>query len=223
MVDDVELLERWRAGDSTAGNQLFQRCFAPIYRFFVNKTRSVADTEELTQNTFVALMSSRDQFLGRSTFLTFALGVANNVLRHYYRELSRARDPLDPLSSSIVAMGAGAQTQLECAEAQQLLLLALREIPAEFQIVLELYYVETLDSAAIAQTLGLNPNTVRSRIARGREHLRAKVEELAARTERAVPAFDETHDTWGDLIRGAFPARVVSSGFQRDESSRDEP
>ena len=219
MVEDAELLRRWRDGDTAAGNQLFQRCFAPIYRFFVNKTRSAADTEELTQSTFVALMKARERFRGTSSFLTYALGVANNVLRHYYRDLARDQahlDPLDPfgLGSSIAQLAAGAQTQLECAEEQQLMLVALREIPAELQIVLELYYVEELPPDAIAETLGLNPNTVRSRIQRGREHLRAKVDELAARAPAVPPPADER---WADLIKSAFPARILSSAFSRDE------
>src|SRR3954470_13060272 len=105
MADDAELLQRWRDGDAAAGNQLFQRCFAPIYRFFVNKTRSPADTEELTQNTFVALMSARENFLGKSAFLTYALGIANNLLRHHYRSLAQEAETFDPLTSSIAALG----------------------------------------------------------------------------------------------------------------------
>jgi RNA polymerase sigma-70 factor, ECF subfamily len=213
MADDADLLQRWRAGDAAAGNQLFQRCFAPIYRFFVNKTRSLADTEELTQNTFLALISARDSFQGRSSFLTYALGIANNTLKHYYRGLARVTTEVDPLTSSIVALGAGAQTQLECAEAQQQLLVALREIPAEFQIVLELYYVEALDPGAIGEALGVPANTVRSRIQRGREHLRDKLTELAA-TAPTTPVFDD--HAWGELIKSAFPTRILSAAFTGD-------
>jgi len=208
MTEDTELLQRWRAGDGAAGNELFQRCFAPIYRFFVNKTRSVADTEELTQSTFVALMAARERFRGASSFLTYALGVAHNVLRRYYRGLARAGAHLETLGSSIAALGAGAQTQLECAEAQQLVLAALREIPAELQIVLELYYVEELAPDAIGEALGLPTNTVRSRIQRGREHLRAKVEDLAARAPGAAAPGD---DRWAEAIKAAFPARLPAT------------
>ena len=213
MADDADLLQRWRAGDGAAGNELFQRCFAPIYRFFVNKTRNAADTEELTQSTFVALMTARERFRGTSSFLTFALGVANNVLRHYYRGLAHAGAHFEPLHSSIAALGAGAQTQLECAEAHQLLVAALREIPTDFQVVLELYYVEELTPEAIGEALGLNTNTVRSRIQRGREHLRAKVEELAARTPAAASA--PADERWAELIKDAFPARILSTAFTR--------
>lgn len=208
MADDGELLRRWRDGDRAAGNQLFQRCFAPIYRFFVNKTRSAADTEELTQSTFLALVTSRGRFHGASSFLTYALGVAHNVLRRYYRELARPGAPADPLGSSIAALGAGPQTQLECAEAAQLMLHALRELPAGLQIVLELYYVEELAPEAIGEALGLNTNTVRGRIQRGRAELRAKIDALDA---RAPAAPDEAR--WPELIKGAFPARLLSAAM----------
>ena len=214
MADDAELLRRWRDGDGAAGNQLFQRCFAPFYRFFVNKTRSLADTEELIQNTFVALTSARDGFVGQSTFLTYALGVANRVLEHYYRGLARATEPLDPMESSAVALGAGVQTQLECAEAQQQLLVALREIPVELQVVLELCYVESLEPAAIGEALGLHASTVRSRLQRGRDQLRAKLDELAERTPVPAPP---TPDSWADVIRSAFPSRILSAAFVRDD------
>lgn len=209
-MDDADLLQRWRDGDGASGNQLFERCFAPIFRFFVNKTRSLADTEELTQNTFIALMSARESAPARSSFLTYALGVANDVLRHYYRDLTHEPEAIDPLTSSIVALGAGADTLLACAETQQRLLVALREIPAELQIVLELYYVEGLDAAAIGEALGLAADPVRSRIQRGRDQLRARLDEIA-RGESDTPPPDA--DSWGELIRSAFPARILSTAF----------
>ena len=212
MADDAELLQRWRDGDASAGNQLFQRCFAPIYRFFVNKTRSLADTEELTQNTFVALASARDQLPGPSSILTYALGVANNLLADHYRGLGNAA-PIDPLTRPIAALGASARTQLECRDSQELLIIALREIALELQIVLELYYVEELDPARIAEALGVPVATVRGRIQRGCDQLRDKVEELAGRTT-ITPAVE---DRWAQLIKGAFPARVLSTAFVRED------
>ncbi|HEX2689254.1 MAG TPA: sigma factor-like helix-turn-helix DNA-binding protein [Kofleriaceae bacterium] len=110
-----------------------------------------------------------------------------------------------------MALGVGAQTQLECAEAQHHLLVALREIPAELQIVLELHYVESLDPAAIGETLGLPPNTVRSRIQRGHEHLRYKLDELTA---RAPAEQSPSGNISPDLIRGAFLAHTPSADYR---------
>ena len=146
MASDADLLQRWRDGDGAAGNQLFQRRFATVFRFFVNKTCSLDDTEELTRRTFLELMSARDRLPGGASLVTYTLGVANGVLARYHRGLAHSNEHFDPLRSSILELGAGAETQLECIGAQRLLLVALREIPAELQIVLELYYVEELES-----------------------------------------------------------------------------
>src|SRR5690349_21817818 len=78
------------------------------------------------------------------------LRVAGACIRHRNDASLRQAVQTDPLEISIVARGPAARSQLECAETQQLLLAALREIPVELQIVIELYYVESLDPAAIA-------------------------------------------------------------------------
>jgi RNA polymerase sigma-70 factor (ECF subfamily) len=207
MASDADLLQRWRAGDGAAGNQLFQRCFATVYRFFVNKTCNVDDTEELTRTTFVALMSASDRVPAAASLLPYTLGVANGVLSRYYRGLARSNESFDPLQSSILDLGAGAATQLECTGSQQLLLAALREIPAELQIILELYYVEALEPDAISEALGLAGGAVRDRLVRARDHLRVRIGELTTRTGVAAP--DPAR--WPDLIRNAFPTRVLST------------
>ena len=87
-MDERALLERWRAGDRRAGNELVQRCYPFVYRFFVNKPRSPADTDELAQSTFVQLVEAIDRYKG-GPFLTFTLGIAANLIGHYYRDLRR--------------------------------------------------------------------------------------------------------------------------------------
>ncbi len=170
------------------------------------------DTEELARSTFVAMMSARDRVPAGPSLLPYTLGVANGVLARYFRGLARSNEPFDPLQSSILELGAGGGTQLECTGSQQLLLGALREIPAELQIVLEAYYVEALDPEAIGEALGLAGGVVRERLVRAREHLRVRVGELAARTGAAAPEASR----WPDLIRSAFPTRLLSTAGSRD-------
>jgi RNA polymerase sigma-70 factor (ECF subfamily) len=178
MDDDPALLARWRAGDQTAGNELFKRSFDFLYRFFANKTRNIADAEDLLQKTFETMVTSRDRFEGRSSFRVYSLGIAYNVLRHHYRRLAWERKIWDDEDVSIAALGAGPHTHLEVAERQRLVVLALRRIPLDFQVVVELRYFEGQDPEAIAEILGINANTVRSRLARGREKLLAALAEL---------------------------------------------
>ena len=58
MDPDIALLERWRAGDRRAGEDLFSRHFAQVLRFFEGKVGGRA--EDLTQQTFLACAKPRD-------------------------------------------------------------------------------------------------------------------------------------------------------------------
>ncbi len=58
---------------------------------------------------------------------------------------------------------------------QRLLLGALRELPTDMQIALELYYWEDLSTLEIAEVLGVAPGTIKSRLFRAREQLRERI------------------------------------------------
>ena len=77
--------------------------------------------------------------------------------------------------------GAGSPSEhVALREEQRLLLAALRRLPLDLQITLELYYWEHLPVADIAAVLGVPDGTVKSRLARARDGLRRRIAELAA-------------------------------------------
>src|SRR5262249_51814219 len=69
------LLERWRAGDRAAGDELMQLC-KPMLRWFFRR-RTSENVEELVQGTLVACIQALENFEGRSSFKTFLLGIAH--------------------------------------------------------------------------------------------------------------------------------------------------
>ena len=87
MDPEIALLERWRAGDKRAGEELFNRHLEHVFRFFDGKVGSRA--EDLTQQTFLACVKSRDQFHAESTFRTYLFGVAWKELRHFLQRESK--------------------------------------------------------------------------------------------------------------------------------------
>ena len=86
----------------------------------------------------------------------------------------------------------------------QSLVQALREIPVEDQVVLELMYFEGLSGSELAGVLGLPEGTVRGRLARGKQRLRDRVAALLARAPQAaqLPAVSpEQLDVWALELR----------------------
>ncbi|NVB41777.1 sigma-70 family RNA polymerase sigma factor [Pseudenhygromyxa sp. WMMC2535] len=198
MVDDLELAQRWRDGDDRAGSILFERHYDSIECFFRNKVDS--GLEDLLQRTFLIALEGRDRFRGASSYRTYLFGVAYNVLRNHYRAKRRERDRLDFGHHSVADLAPGASTMLRGEEQQARLLQALRSIPLDYQVVLELHYWEEMDGKAIAAALDIPHGTARSRLRIGRQRL---VQALEAMADSGV-ALDETLtklDDWARALR----------------------
>jgi RNA polymerase sigma factor (sigma-70 family) len=194
---DSELLDAWRGGDRPAGNELFDRYFEAVRRFFANKADR--DTEDLVQRTFLAVVEGRERFEGRSTFRTYLFAVANNVLREFIRAKRNDRK-FDFGTHSVMDLGAGPSSVLVEKQQQRLLLEALRRIPLDFQTVLELYFWERFTGVQLAEVLGVPENTARSRVRRGKELLVEALRELEG--DGAVAADTvEGLDAWAASLR----------------------
>lgn len=171
---DRELLEAWAAGDAEAGNTLFDRHFASLYRFFRNKAGDAAD--DLVQATFLGCVEARHRFRGDASFRTWLLSIARRKLYDRFRERDRDAKRFDPEASSVADLGASPSAVLANKAEHALLLSALRRIPLNSQVALELYYVEGMRGPMIAEVLGIPEPTVRGRLRRGLEQLRREIE-----------------------------------------------
>jgi RNA polymerase sigma-70 factor (ECF subfamily) len=177
MATDVELLEAWRAGDRKAGSDLFERHFDSVCRFFANKLDR--DVDDLVQRTFTACVEGKERFRGQSSFRTYLFGVAHNVLRSHLRKRKREGDRFEIGLSSVFDMGLNPTVLVAQRKEQALTLQALRRIPLDHQIVLELYYWEDMTAADLAEVLELPEGTVRGRIRRAKKLLEEQLVALA--------------------------------------------
>lgn len=176
-TDDVDLLRRWREGDRAAGEALFERHFDAIARFFRNKVDHGID--DLIQRTFLACVESRDKFRGDSSFRTYLFGVAHNVLGKHYRSKRRHGDRIDFGVTSVHDLGPSPSVIVAKHREQRLLLEALRRIPLDLQVVLELYYWEKLPAPEVARVVGVPEGTARTRIRRAKQLLEQEMAKLA--------------------------------------------
>jgi RNA polymerase sigma-70 factor (ECF subfamily) len=172
MDADLELLERWRAGDRAAGTALFARHFPAIYRFFEHKVPGEAD--ELAQRTFAACVAARDAFRGQSSFRTYLYAIARNELFAHLRRLAE-RQYIDFEEVSLAELATSPSGRAARAQQADRLRDALRELPTEQQLVLELHYWHDLGAAELAEVLGTTPGNIRVRLNRARQALRQRI------------------------------------------------
>jgi RNA polymerase sigma factor (sigma-70 family) len=202
MDNDYDLLDAWRAGDARAGSQLFDRHFESIYRFLRSKTSG--DPADLVQGVFLACVESRDSFRGESSFRTYLYAIARKQLYKTYRDRRRG---VDFGVTSLADLGPSPSRLADKRHSDRLLLEALRSIPLELQIALELCYWEQMSGPEIARVLDIPEGTVRTRLRRGKEALDAKLEELA-RSPAELATTMASLEGWAEGLRdrvGAGP------------------
>ena len=162
-MTDFELLDAWRGGDLDAGNQLISRHFAALYRFFRNKIEG--DCDDLLQQTLFACVRSRDRFRGDASFRSYMFQIARNELFHYYKAKSRdLAVKVDLGSRSVEDLGESPSGLVAAHEQQRLLLRALRTIPVDAQILVELSYWEELSQYELAVVFGVSRGAIAGRL-----------------------------------------------------------
>lgn len=205
---DRDLLLAWRAGDRKQGSALFARHAAAVMRFFRNKVGAAA--EELTQQTFLALVESIERFREESSFRGYLFGVARNQLLMHLRRQGGRREGFDPATWSVVDAGAVPDRVVARQEEHTLLLAALARIPVEMQIAFELHYWEGLTVAEIAQAQGDAPGTIKARLSRGRTRLRDALDALASDAALLASTIDNL-DHWAKSLPTVAAAPVGTS------------
>jgi RNA polymerase sigma-70 factor (ECF subfamily) len=188
-VDDEGLLGAWAAGDDAAGEELYQRHFDALYRFF--RTKAPDDYEDLIQTTMLECMRSKGRFRGDAPFRGFLFGVARNCLLHHFRSRFRDRLDFDSSRSSVADLDPRPSTLAARNAEQHRLLEAMRQIPVDLQLVLELHYWEDMSTRELAAVLELPQGTVKSRLRRAREALRQVLEAAGLPVAAAAPEQDE--------------------------------
>lgn len=182
---DHDLLSLGRAGDKSAGQELFRRYVTLLRRFFSNKV-SPTEVDDLVQKTFVTAVEGRERLRGNASFRTTLFAVARHQLDEFLRHRNRQNVTADLTVSSVSSFGmTPAPAETAPGSDQDLVLTALQRVSVEYQTMLELYYWEGLPGAEIAVVFEIAPATVRTRLQRARQALEDALRRIVGE-DRAV-------------------------------------
>jgi RNA polymerase sigma-70 factor (ECF subfamily) len=200
MPSDAALLVAWQQGDRAAGEELFERYYGVLARFFANKVGE--DPRDLIHDSLLGCISGHARLRDHQSFRAFLFSIAYNQLRKHYERQRRHGQRFDPTTQSSADLAPGPSTILGRGAEERLLLDSLRCIPVEHQVVLELFYWEDMTSAAIADTLGEPHGTIRTRLRRARELLREAIARMEADAE-VLSATQSNLDGWARRLAEA--------------------
>jgi RNA polymerase sigma-70 factor, ECF subfamily len=174
------LLTRCRAGDPAALDEFARRYGPEIERLALvvlaeddSAGESAADA---AQETLAAALENLHRFRGESDLRTWLFAIALNVCRKKLRRRRAQARMLDALRGLLRLHAPGPGELARAAETRLDVQSALARLDDKFRLPLVLRYAHSLRTAEIAQVLGLNENTVLSRLYQGREKLRRILE-----------------------------------------------
>jgi RNA polymerase sigma-70 factor (ECF subfamily) len=195
---DFELLDAWGEADRRAGSELFERHFVALFGFF--RARLADGADDLMQQTFLACVEGRARFERRASFRTYLFATARNILLAELRKRRRAPQPPDAAVESIADWAPSPSRVLAVEGDRRLLLEALRRIPIDYQIALELYHWEGMSAREVGEVLGLAEPGARSRIRRATAALRTELERMASTPEQLASTLAGLTD-WARELR----------------------
>jgi RNA polymerase sigma-70 factor, ECF subfamily len=193
---DEELLAEFQQGDAGAFERLLRRHRRPLYTFFVRMLGDRARAEDLAQEAFLRIVKGAAAWEHRARFQTWLYTVARNLCADTARrERFRRAVSLDaqdgeegsPLMDAVPSEGAAPDRAAQSARLRPLLQRALLGLPAEQREVFVLREQAGLLFKEIAELLGVNENTVKSRMRYALLGLRKALAEQGVTAQEAEP------------------------------------
>jgi RNA polymerase sigma-70 factor (ECF subfamily) len=183
LVKDSELVAGLQAGDESAFVELVTLYQARLVRFAEATVGSRAVAEEVTQDTWLAVVRGVERFEGRSSLQTWLFRIMLNRARSAVGREQRAGRPDDTVEERFDASGAWATPPVPWSDQVDDRMVAedlaarvqvlLPELPEHQREVVILRDVDGVSAEDVASLLGISDGNQRVLLHRGRAKLRA--------------------------------------------------
>lgn len=179
MRSDGELVEAWGAGDRLAAQELVERYYRSVFRFFDLRVGAAAD--DLTQRTFLGCVESRARLRQVGSFRAFLFSIARNLLWNHLRRRTVEDDVFETGDVGAAPDPGLTMSRIVARNEEQVLLLrAMQTLEVDTQLLLVLFYWEGLRAAEIAAVLEAPTSTITTRLSRARKALHDTIVALPA-------------------------------------------
>lgn len=185
---DFVLAQRAASGDLLARDQLVRRHYAAIDRLCRRLCPDAFNSDDVRQETLLAVLRNLGSYRGDASFTTWAFTVARTHNGRALRTNKRHRARADRLAQHLVALPQTAEQHddaLAAAELRSKVRRALERLPALERAVLESRDFMGCSAAETASALGLTVPAVKTRLHRARSRMRVLLAEPAVATAAA--------------------------------------
>ena len=193
-MEEAALVEQLKAGSEDAFAWLIATYHQPVYSLLARAIPAGSDAADLTQEVFVKIFRGISGFHGDASLRTWIYRIALHEASNQRRWWSRHRKQEVTIEAETGESNEGQplcikdtlvdqhESPFDTAEKREIrarVEAELREVPEPFRTVVVLRDLEGLAYEEIADILAVNLGTVKSRLLRGRAHLKARLAPFA--------------------------------------------
>ncbi len=161
--------------DNEQFSALYREYLPRVLNYLRLRTGDEGLAEELTAATFTQAFAKRHQLRVADAFPGWLFRIAHNELAQHFRRRRPALTQMDDfdLLLTLPASGLPPEEMVQQHQQWQMVVQALRQLPAREQEIIELKFVAGLSNVQIAEAVGLSPSNVGVIVFRALQRLRA--------------------------------------------------
>lgn len=178
-LSDIELIEQVLAGNQSAYADLVRRHQRFVFTLAMRYAKSREDAEEIAQDCFVKTYRSLATFQGQSKFTTWLYSIVYTTAMTFLRKKRVETDSIDDQATFIQVESRASVYDVNNAENKSrsfYLTQAIEQLLPDDAAIITLFYKGEQSLEEIAQTLGMEANTVKVKLFRARQRLKDKLE-----------------------------------------------
>lgn len=181
---ETRLARLARKGDQRAFAEIVDLYKDKLYHLAFRMTGNRQEAEDVVQETFLRVYKNLERYDENQKFSTWIYRIATNLCIDRLRK-RRAVYSLDAASSEHEGLDGYAmlpsddrtpESELLLSETQKIIHEAIETLPVKYKSVMVLRYLQDLSLQEISDVLDMPVTTVKTRVHRGREFMRKKLE-----------------------------------------------
>ncbi|MBI5756318.1 MAG: sigma-70 family RNA polymerase sigma factor [Nitrospirae bacterium] len=181
-MDETILIEEAKKGDKTAFEKLISKYQQKVYNYSLRMTGDPALSEDICQEALIKAYFSITSFRGDSSFSTWLYRIIYNTCKDHWRKEGRSsgmkvcfsEDDADEIKSVLTEAASRLfYDRLRQEELQDWIANLITQLPPEFRTILILRDIQGFSFQEIAEIADASIGTVKSRLNRARNQLRA--------------------------------------------------
>ncbi len=177
-LSDIELIEQTLAGDQSAYADLVKRHQRFVFTLAMRFMKTREDAEEVAQDCFIKAYRSLESFQGGSKFSTWLYSIVYTTAMTALRKKRVDTDSIDDENTYIQIENTGGYdvNNVENKSRSFYVNQAIAQLLPDDATIITLFYKGEQSLEEIAQTMGMEANTVKVKLFRARQRLKEKLE-----------------------------------------------